>query len=92
MSRYVLIFVSSAPKWEGFRQCILIYSWVMFAAYLASLNEPDVTELALNEYRSATNMTEQFAALAALSQNPGQVREDALLDFYNKWQQDYLVR
>uniref|UniRef100_M8CXX4 Aminopeptidase N n=1 Tax=Aegilops tauschii TaxID=37682 RepID=M8CXX4_AEGTA len=60
-------------------------------AYLASLNEPDVTELALNEYKSATNMTEQFAALAALSQNPGQVREDALLDFYNKWQQDYLV-
>uniref|UniRef100_A0A8R7QE42 Aminopeptidase N n=1 Tax=Triticum urartu TaxID=4572 RepID=A0A8R7QE42_TRIUA len=60
-------------------------------AYLASLNEPDVTELALNEYKCATNMTEQFAALAALSQNPGQVREDALLDFYNKWQQDYLV-
>ncbi|KAM0869022.1 hypothetical protein ACQ4PT_040932 [Festuca glaucescens] len=60
-------------------------------AYLVSLNEPDVTELALNEYNSATNMTEQFAALAALSQNPGQVRDDALLDFYNKWQYDYLV-
>jgi aminopeptidase N len=60
-------------------------------AYLASLNEPDVTELALHEYKTATNMTEQFAALAALSQNPGQVREDALLDFYNKWQNDYLV-
>jgi aminopeptidase N len=64
---------------------------VDFAAYLVSLNEPDVTELALNEYNSATNMTEQFAALAALSQNPGQVRDDALLDFYNKWQHDYLV-
>lgn len=63
----------------------------MRAAYLASLNEPDVTELALHEYNSATNMTEQFAALAALSQNPGQVRDDALLDFYNKWQHDYLV-
>ncbi|KAK3122447.1 hypothetical protein QOZ80_8BG0669690 [Eleusine coracana subsp. coracana] len=60
-------------------------------AYLASLNEPDVTELALHEYNSATNMTEQFAALGALSQNPGQVRDDALLDFYNKWQNDYLV-
>ncbi|WVZ91626.1 hypothetical protein U9M48_037772 [Paspalum notatum var. saurae] len=60
-------------------------------AYLASLNEPDVTELALHEYNSATNMTEQFAALAALSQNPGQAREDALLDFYNKWQDEYLV-
>ncbi|XP_062195376.1 puromycin-sensitive aminopeptidase [Phragmites australis] len=60
-------------------------------AYLASLNEPDATELALHEYKSATNMTEQFSALAALSQNPGQVRDDALLDFYNKWQHDYLV-
>ncbi|KAJ1269687.1 hypothetical protein BS78_07G230300 [Paspalum vaginatum] len=60
-------------------------------AYLASLNEPDVTELALHEYNSATNMTEQFAALAALSQNPGQARDDALLDFYNKWQDEYLV-
>ncbi|KAF8654024.1 hypothetical protein HU200_062167 [Digitaria exilis] len=60
-------------------------------AYLASLNEPDVTELALHEYKTATNMTEQFAALAALSQNPGQDRDDALLDFYNKWQDEYLV-
>ncbi|ONM03882.1 Peptidase M1 family protein [Zea mays] len=60
-------------------------------AYLASLNEPDFVELALHEYKSATNMTEQFAALAALSQNPGQVRDDALLDFYNKWQHEYLV-
>uniref|UniRef100_A0A0D9XAY8 Protein DETOXIFICATION n=1 Tax=Leersia perrieri TaxID=77586 RepID=A0A0D9XAY8_9ORYZ len=60
-------------------------------AYLASLNEPGTTELALNEYKSATNMTEQFAALAALSQNPGPVRDDSLLDFYNKWQDDYLV-
>lgn len=65
---------------------------MFFVAYLASLNEPDFTELALHEYKSATNMTEQFAALAALSQNPGQVRDDALLDFYNKWQDDYLVR
>jgi aminopeptidase N len=65
---------------------------VFLVAYLASLNEPDVTELALHEYKTATNMTEQFAALAALSQNPGQVRDDALLDFYSKWQDEYLVR
>jgi len=58
---------------------------------LASLNEPDVTELALHEYKTVTNMTEQFAALLALSQNPGKVRDDALLDFYNQWQNDYLV-
>ncbi|XP_039855049.1 puromycin-sensitive aminopeptidase [Panicum virgatum] len=60
-------------------------------AYLASLNEPDVTELALHEYKTATNMTEQFSALVALSQNAGKVRDDALMDFYNQWQNDYLV-
>ncbi|KAJ0105132.1 hypothetical protein Patl1_17702 [Pistacia atlantica] len=60
-------------------------------AYLASLGEPEITELALHEYRTATNMTEQFAALAALDQIPGKTREDALDDFYSKWQHDYLV-
>lgn len=30
------------------------------AVYLKYLNEPDVTELALNEYHSATNMTWQL--------------------------------
>lgn len=48
-------------------------------------------ELALNEYKMATNLTDQFAALAALSQNPGKTRDDILADFYNKWQDDYLV-
>ncbi|KAL9249059.1 Puromycin-sensitive aminopeptidase-like protein, partial [Drosera capensis] len=60
-------------------------------AYLTSLNTPELTELALHEYKTATNMTEQFAALVALSQNPGTVRDEALADFYNKWQHDFLV-
>ncbi|GAB2211830.1 hypothetical protein Droror1_Dr00025167 [Drosera rotundifolia] len=59
--------------------------------YLTSLNTPEFTELALHEYKTATNMTEQFAALVALSQNPGTVRDEALADFYNKWQDDFLV-
>ncbi|AEE34147.2 Peptidase M1 family protein [Arabidopsis thaliana] len=60
-------------------------------AYLASLEDPAYMELALNEYKMATNLTDQFAALAALSQNPGKTRDDILADFYNKWQDDYLV-
>lgn len=48
-------------------------------------------ELALSEYKMATNLTDQFAALAALAQNPGKTRDDVLADFYNKWQGDYLV-
>ncbi|CAA7053859.1 unnamed protein product [Microthlaspi erraticum] len=60
-------------------------------AYLASLEEPEFVELALSEYKTATNLTDQFAALAALAQNPGKTRDDVLADFYNKWQGDYLV-
>ncbi|MCL7040661.1 hypothetical protein MKW94_024736 [Papaver nudicaule] len=60
-------------------------------AYLASLEDSQITELALNEYRTATNMTDQFAALAALVQNPGKTRDDVLADFYGQWKDDYLV-
>ncbi|XP_050378743.1 puromycin-sensitive aminopeptidase isoform X2 [Argentina anserina] len=60
-------------------------------AYLASLEDSKCTELLLNEYKAATNMTDQFAALAAIAQNPGKARDDVLADFYNKWQDDYLV-
>jgi len=59
--------------------------------YLASIEDPELIELALNEYRTATNMTDQFAALAAIAQNPGKTRDDVLADFYSKWQDDFLV-
>lgn len=36
-------------------------------------------------------MTDQFSALAAIAQKPGKARDDALADFYNQWQDDYLV-
>lgn len=36
-------------------------------------------------------MTDQFAALVALEQKPGQIRDEVLADFYNKWQHDFLV-
>lgn len=62
------------------------------AAYLGALEKPEITELLLSEYRSATNMTEQFAALVAIEQQPGQVRDEVLADFYNKWQHNFLVR
>lgn len=63
----------------------------MKIAYLASLDDEEITELVLNEYKTATNMTDQFSALAAIAQKPGKARDDALADFYNKWQDDYLV-
>nr|XP_043630936.1 puromycin-sensitive aminopeptidase isoform X2 [Erigeron canadensis] len=60
-------------------------------AYLASLEDQEITELVLHEYKTATNMTDQFSALAAIAQKPGKARDDALEDFYNQWQDDYLV-
>ncbi|CAI8603485.1 unnamed protein product [Vicia faba] len=36
-------------------------------------------------------MTEQFTALASIAQNPVKIRDDVLVDFYEKWQNDYLV-
>ncbi|XP_017641854.1 puromycin-sensitive aminopeptidase [Gossypium arboreum] len=60
-------------------------------AYLGSLEDSEMTELALHEYKTATNMTDQFAALSAISQKPGKTRDDVLADFYTKWQHNYLV-
>ncbi|KAJ1411798.1 Peptidase M1, alanyl aminopeptidase [Sesbania bispinosa] len=60
-------------------------------AYLACIEGDEFTNLALHEYKTATNMTEQFAALAAIAQNPGKTRDDVLADFYGKWQHDFLV-
>ncbi|KAL3652711.1 Puromycin-sensitive aminopeptidase [Castilleja foliolosa] len=60
--------------------------------YLGLLEDSEViTELALLEYRNATNLTEQFAALVALDQKPGKTRDEVLADFYDKWQHDFLV-
>ena len=64
---------------------------VLSVAYLASLEDPEIIELVLQEYKTATNMTDQFAALAAIAQKPGKARDDALDDFYSKWQHDFLV-
>lgn len=46
----------------------------------------------LHEYKNASNMTDQFAALVAIAQKPGEARDEILADFYAKWQHDYLVR
>ncbi|KAL6556406.1 Puromycin-sensitive aminopeptidase [Orobanche gracilis] len=60
-------------------------------AYLGSLEDEEMTDLVLQEYRSAMNLNDQFAALVALDQKPGKTRDEVLADFYNKWQHDFLV-
>lgn len=78
---------------------ILVYSYMddcskiifFFVAYLGCLEDQELTELAIEEYKTATNMTEQFAALVAIAQTPGKTRDDFLADFYGKWEHDFLV-
>jgi aminopeptidase N len=55
------------------------------------LDEPKITELLVNEFKNATNMTDQVSALAAICQNPGAARSQALSDFYEQWKEDALV-
>jgi aminopeptidase N len=63
--------------------------------YLLELdNEPvneQVRELAMQQFRSADNMTDQFAALSALAQTACPERETALGEFYQRWQHEALV-
>jgi aminopeptidase N len=46
--------------------------------------------MAVNEFKNATNMTDQVAALAAICQNPGDARSKALAEFYEQWKEETL--
>ncbi len=59
--------------------------------YLLELNSAAVRQLALQQYEQADNMTDQFAALAALAQTECSERLTVLADFYERWQHEALV-
>jgi len=50
-------------------------------AYLLELDNAELRQLAWQQYQQADNMTDQFAALAALAQSDCSEREAALADF-----------
>jgi aminopeptidase N len=63
-------------------------------AYLVELDTPAYRKLALTQFETAGNMTDQFAALATLCNiNAADCpeREQALEIFYQRWQQEALV-
>jgi aminopeptidase N len=63
-------------------------------SYLLELDTPAVRQLALQQFREADNMTDQFAALTALANvNAADCpeRETALADFYARWSDEALV-
>ena len=59
--------------------------------YLNKLECGDYRSLAFRQFSSADNMTDQFAALSVLANNPGPEGKAALDDFYARWQHEALV-
>jgi aminopeptidase N len=59
--------------------------------YLMQLDEPEWRALALKQFHTANNMTDQLGALAPLTNCEGSEREEALAAFYNRWRHEALV-
>ena len=63
-------------------------------SYLLELDSDALRRLAYAQFREADNMTDQFAALAALANVNAAVcvqREEALAEFYDRWKDEALV-
>ena len=63
-------------------------------SYLLELDTPAIRDLALQQFQRADNMTDQFAALAALANvNAADCpqRDSALTEFHARWQNEALV-
>ena len=59
--------------------------------YLGELDSDEMRGLAMSQFASADNMTDQFAALAILAQHDDDQRQRALAGFYERWQDEALV-
>ncbi|QMU62257.1 MAG: aminopeptidase N [Gammaproteobacteria bacterium] len=58
---------------------------------LCKLDKPEYRKIALEQYQSANNMTEQLGAINALIHSESEEREQVLSAFEKKWQHDSLV-
>ena len=74
---------AAAAGQRALRNCCL--------GYLGELGSSDSRSLAMRQFESADNMTDQFAALATLAQDDCEERERALASFYQRWQGEALV-
>jgi len=59
--------------------------------YLCEADSADRRALARQQFDTADNMTDQFAALATLAQSEGEERRQAMDAFYQRWQNEPLV-
>ncbi len=60
-------------------------------AYLVKLRTPKTRTFAVNQFKTATNMTEELAGLMALISIGGSIAREALDAFYAKWEHSPLV-
>ena len=58
---------------------------------LMELHEQRITDLCLQQYQQADNMTDRLAAFAALLDSPAEERQQVVADFFTQWQQQPLV-
>jgi aminopeptidase N len=59
--------------------------------YLSELEDQEVRDLCMNQFRTGANMTDVLAALVNLANSEWQERETALASFYDTWKDDSLV-
>lgn len=59
--------------------------------YLMTMEDDEVSQLCLQQYQNATNMTEQLAAFRGLVHSNRQEKQDVIADFYQRWQREALV-
>jgi aminopeptidase N len=60
-------------------------------AYLLQMKEPEHIKLCMDQWLTASNMTDSFAALSILCDIDCSERKEALNSFYDRWQHDPLV-
>jgi aminopeptidase N len=60
-------------------------------SYLCATERGTYTKLASKQYAQARSMTDRVAAIARLVNTAGTAREEALADFYSRWEGDALV-
>lgn len=59
--------------------------------YLAAAQDAEVTRILIHQFRSANNMTDQYAAFSLLADSDVPERNEAISAFYEKWKSDPLV-
>lgn len=60
-------------------------------SFLQELDDPSMTEIVVQQYQTAKNMTDQLVAMELLASSGSAYRQQALDDFHQKWHTDSVV-